>query len=73
MSLEELLIHDQGISVHRKRINTSLTEIYETFYGENPHFKKTIFTKKDKIYNILYIKFLNPTQNKYKKIWILLF
>ena len=31
MSLEELLIHDQGISVHRKRINTSLTEIYETF------------------------------------------
>ena len=31
MSLEELLIHDQGISVNRQRINTLLTEIYETF------------------------------------------
>ena len=28
MSPEEPLIHDQGISVHRKHINTLLTEIY---------------------------------------------
>ena len=30
MSLEQLLIRDQGISVHRKQINTLLTEIYKT-------------------------------------------
>ena len=38
MSLEELLIHDQDISVHRKHIDTLLTEIYKTFSGENPYF-----------------------------------
>ena len=52
MSLEERLIRDQGISVHRKHINTLLTEIYKTFSGENPYFMKTIFTKKDAIYNL---------------------
>ena len=52
MSLEGLLIHDQGISVHRKHINTLLTEIYKTFSGENPYFMKSIFTKKDVIYNL---------------------
>ena len=46
MFLEELLIHDQGVSVHRKYINTLLTEIYKTFSGENPYFMKSIFTKK---------------------------
>ena len=46
MSLEELLIREQCISVHRKQINTLLTEIYETFSGENPYFMKSIFTKK---------------------------
>ena len=52
MSLEELLIFDQGISVHRKQINTLLTEIYKTFSGENTYFMKSIFTKKDLIYNL---------------------
>ena len=52
MSLEELIIHDQGISVHRKHINTLLTEIYKTFSGENPYFMKSIFTKKDVIHNL---------------------
>ena len=52
MSLEELLIRDQGISVHRKHINTLLTEVYKTFSGENPYFMKSIFTKKDVIYNL---------------------
>ena len=33
MSLEELLIQDQGISVHRRRINNLLNEIYKTFSG----------------------------------------
>ena len=46
MSLEELLIHNQGISVHHKHINTLLTEIYKTFSGENPYIMKSIFTKK---------------------------
>ena len=36
MSLEELLIHGQGISVHRKHKNTLLTEIYKTLSEENP-------------------------------------
>ena len=52
MSLEELLIHDQGISAHRKHINILLTEIYKRFSGENPYFMKSIFTKKDVIYNL---------------------
>ena len=52
MSLEELLIRDQGISVHRKHINTLLTEVYKTFSGENPYFMKSVFTKKDVIYNL---------------------
>ena len=46
MSLEELLSLDQGISVHRKHVNTLLTEIYKTFSGGNPYFMKSIFTKK---------------------------
>ena len=52
MHLEVQLIHDQGISVHRKHINTLLTEIYKTFSGENLYFMKSIFTKKDVIYNL---------------------
>ena len=46
MSLEELLSLDQGISVHRKHVNTLLTEIYKTFSGGNLYFMKSIFTKK---------------------------
>ena len=46
MPLEELLNHDQGISVYRKHINTLLTEIYKTFSGANINFIKSIFTKK---------------------------
>ena len=34
MSLDELLILAQGISVHRKQIDTLLTEIYENFQGK---------------------------------------
>ena len=52
MSLEELLIHDQGISVHRKHMNTLLTEIYKVFSEENFYFMKGIFTKKDVMYNL---------------------
>ena len=51
MSLEELLIHDKGISLHRKHINILLTEIYKTFSGENPCFMKSVFMKNDVIYN----------------------
>ena len=47
MSLEELLNHDQGISVPRKHISTLSTEIHKTFSGDNPYFMKSIFTKKD--------------------------
>ena len=50
MSLEELLIHDQDITVYRKHKNTLLTEIYKTFSGKNSYFMKRIFTKKDVIY-----------------------
>ena len=52
MPLEELLIHDQGISVHGKHIITSLIGIYKTFLGKNPYFMKSIFTKKDSMYNL---------------------
>ena len=52
ISLEELLIQDQGINVHRKHISTLLTEIYKTFSGGNPYFMKSIFTKKDVTYNL---------------------
>ena len=52
MSLEELLIQDQNISVHHKHINTLITENYKIFSGENPYFTKTIFTKKHVIYNL---------------------
>ena len=65
MSLEELLIHDQDISVHRKHIDILLTEIYKTFSGENPYF--ILFHFKYVIYNPI-TKSLNPTQNKYKKV-----
>ena len=34
MSLEELLSLDQGISVHRKHVNTLLTETIKHFQGE---------------------------------------
>ena len=57
MSLEELLIHDQYINVHCKHINTLLTEIYETFSGEVPHFMKSIFTKKDVMCNLITLNF----------------
>ena len=50
--LKELLIHDQGISVHREDINTLSTEICKTFSGEHSYFMKSIFTKKDVIYNL---------------------
>ena len=65
MSLEELLIHDQGISVHRKHLNTLFTEIYKTFSGENPYVMKSIFTKKDEICylrtsNLLTLPKINP-------------
>ena len=72
MSLEELPIRDQGISVHRKHINTLLTEIYKTFSGENPYFMKSIFANRCNIQS-KNIKSLNPNQNKYKKVWSLLF
>ena len=52
MSLEGLLIPDEGIDVHRKHITEHLTEIYKTFSGENPYFMKSIFTKNDVIYNL---------------------
>ena len=51
MSLEERPIHGQGISVHWKDINTSLTEIYNTFSGEDPYFMKNIFHEK-RMYNL---------------------
>ena len=44
ISLDKLLIRDQSISVHRKQINTLLTEIYKRFSGKNPYFMKSIFT-----------------------------
>ena len=31
VTLEELEIHDQGISIHGRHINTLLTEIYKHF------------------------------------------
>ena len=58
MSLEDLLIHDQGFHVHCKHINTLLTEIYKTFSGENSYFMESIFTKKDVTYNIRTSNFL---------------
>ena len=67
MSLEELPIRDQGISVHRKQINTLLTEIYKTFSGENPYFMKSIFTKKDVIYNLRTSNLLTLTKINTKR------
>ena len=52
MSLEKLLIRDQGISVNYKQINTLLAEIYKKFSRESAYFMKRIFTKKDVIYNL---------------------
>ena len=49
MSLEKLLIRDQGISVHYKQINTLLAEIYKKFSREIAYFMKRVFTKKDVI------------------------
>ena len=73
MSLEELQIRDQGISVHRKQINTLLTEIYETFSGENPYFMKSIFTKKDAIFNLRTSNLLTlPKINKKGLVFTLL-
>ena len=54
MSREELLIHDQGISVNRKHINNLLTEIYSTFSGENHFFMKS-FLNLPKISTNLFI------------------
>ena len=73
MSLEEVLICDQGISVHRKQINTLLTEIYETFSEENPYFMKSIFTKKDAIFNLRTSNLLTlPKINKKGLVFTLL-
>ena len=52
ISLEELLIHDQVISVQSKHINALLIENYKTFSGENTYFTRSIFTKKDATYNL---------------------
>ena len=52
MSLEELLIRDEGVSVHRKQINNLLTEMYKTFSGENSYFMESIFPEKDVISNL---------------------
>ena len=73
MSLEELLICDQGISVHRKQINTLSTKIYETFSGENAYFMKSIFTKKDAIFNLRTSNLLTlPKINKKGLVFTLL-
>ena len=34
MSQNELLIHEQGISVYRKHINILSTELYKSFQGK---------------------------------------
>ena len=52
VSLKELLNSDQGSSVHRKDTNTLLSEIYKTYSGDNPYFMKSIFTKRDVMYNL---------------------
>ena len=60
MSLEELLIRDQGISVHRKQINT--------------YFMKSIFTKKDVIYNLRTSNLLTlPKVNRKSLVFTLLY
>ena len=46
MPLEELPIHDQGISLHRKQINILLTKIYKHFQGEIFIFWKAFLRKK---------------------------
>ena len=65
MSLEELLIHDHGISVHRRHINHLLTEIYKTFSGENSYFMKSIFMTENVTYNLRTLNLL--TQCKMNK------
>ena len=67
MSLEKQLINDQGVSVHRKHKNTFLTEIYKTFSGKNPYFMKSIFTKKDVIYNLRTSNLLTLPKTNTKK------
>ena len=52
MSLEELLIRDQDISVHCKQIDTLLTEIYTNFQGKILILWKAFSRKKDVINNI---------------------
>ena len=51
MTLEELLNCDQGISFRCKYINTLLTKTYKIFSWENPNFMKSIFKKKNIMYN----------------------
>ena len=60
MSLEKLLIRDQGISVHYKQINTLLAEIYKKFSRESAYFMK--FHEKRCNIQSKNIKSLNPTQ-----------
>ena len=72
MSLEELLNHDQGISVHRKHINTLFTKIYKTFSGENPYFMKNIFTKKDVIYYLRTSNLLTLPKMNTKRVGLIL-
>ena len=73
MSLEELLIHDQGISVHRKHINTLLTEIYKTFSGRSPYFVKSNNTKKDVIYNLRTSNLLTLVKINTKRVGLYLY
>ena len=63
MSLEGLVIHGQGISIHRRHINPLLTEICKTFSGENPYFMKSTFTRKglqSKNNKLLTVPKINP-------------
>ena len=65
--------NENGISGHRKQINTLLTEIYETFSGGKSSFYEKHFHEKRCNIQSKNIKLLNPTPNKYKKVWSLLF
>ena len=63
MSLEGLVIHGQGISIHRRHINPLLTEICKTFSGENLYFMKSTFTRKglqSKNNKLLTVPKINP-------------
>ena len=65
--------NENGISGHRKQINTLLTEIYQTFSGGKSSFYEKHFHEKRCNTQSKNIKPLNPTQNKCKKVRSLLF